>query len=55
MRPWRCWTMSCSPSTTATPLTPEVAGDSVLRLLTEEGLGASREYLLTGEGLRPLP
>lgn len=38
-----------------TPLTPEAAGQAVLDVLDADVATVAAEYLLTGDGLRPLP
>ena len=38
-----------------TPLTPEIAGKAVLDVLGTAAANGAAEYLLTGDGLRPLP
>ena len=38
-----------------TPLTPEIAGKAVLDVLGTAAATGAAEYLLTGDGLRPLP
>lgn len=37
------------------PLTPEAAGVALVELVRKDPASTAREYLLTGDGLRPLP
>jgi NAD(P)-dependent dehydrogenase (short-subunit alcohol dehydrogenase family) len=37
-----------------TPLTPHLAGDAVVQLVTDPALTAHRAYMLTGAGLKPV-